>query len=191
MFHFFSVTFSVARLPEGLSHRRRNRQKRRQRSSLLLGDVLECRTSHLAARMIWRKVFGRIHSAKRPFFNSSFFSNHPGAKYAVQCAAWNSVPQTAATIFAFSTVCFFFYGQSLPWNRYNGTTVPSPVSGWTEGEIDPPPPPILLGLKEGWNGRLACLKIFPTTLSWWLGDAAKIMCVQLWKQVCTTHFFGD
>ena len=27
-------------------------QKRRQRSSLLLGDELECRTSHLAARMI-------------------------------------------------------------------------------------------------------------------------------------------
>ena len=38
-----------------LCHGRRNRQKRRQRSLLLLGDVLECRNSHLAARMIWRK----------------------------------------------------------------------------------------------------------------------------------------
>ena len=33
-------------------------QKRRQRSWLMVGHVLECRTSHLAARMIWRKVFG-------------------------------------------------------------------------------------------------------------------------------------
>ena len=45
------------------NHKWRIRQKRRQRSSLLLrGRILECRNSHLAARMIWRKVFGRtIH----------------------------------------------------------------------------------------------------------------------------------
>ena len=67
-----------------------------------LGDVLECRTSYLAARMIWRKAFGRtsilgggglvwyemddyqffrsIYSAKGPMFYSSISSNHPGAK---------------------------------------------------------------------------------------------------------------
>ena len=63
-----------------------------------LGDVIECRTSHLAAMMIWTKVFERsfisgwwwngvvwirwsiIHSAKRPIFYSSFSSNHPGDK---------------------------------------------------------------------------------------------------------------
>ena len=54
-------------------------------------------------------IFWSVHSTKRPFFYSSFSSNHPGA-------AWNwmnSVPQTAATIFAFSSVCFFFYGSLL------------------------------------------------------------------------------
>ena len=36
---------------------RRNRQKRRLRSLQLFGvDILECRTSHLAARILWRKV---------------------------------------------------------------------------------------------------------------------------------------
>ena len=55
---------------------------------LYIVRVSECRTSHLAARMIWRKVFGRcklddnpifrsIHFAKCPFFHSSFSSNHP------------------------------------------------------------------------------------------------------------------
>ena len=34
-------------------------QKRRQRSSLWFGNVLECWTSHLAARMIWTQIFGR------------------------------------------------------------------------------------------------------------------------------------
>ena len=67
-----------------------------------LGDVLECRTSNLAARMIWRKVcvrayileggglvwrepddhpfFWSIHSAKCPIFYSSISSNHLVAK---------------------------------------------------------------------------------------------------------------
>ena len=84
-------------------HRRRIRQKRRQRSSLQFGGP----TSHLAARMSWRKVYGRtfilggrwfgvvwigsssiffltIHSAKCPFFFSSISSNHPGDKSVVR-----------------------------------------------------------------------------------------------------------
>ena len=98
-----------------------------------LGDVLECRTSHLAARMIGRQVVGRISIwggwgfdvvwtrwssifLKHPFcqasaLRSSFSSNHPGAK---SSAAWhwmNSVPQTGATTLAYSPVCFFFLWQ--------------------------------------------------------------------------------
>ena len=71
-----------------------------------LGDILECRSSHLASTMIWRKVFEEhpfwegdglvwcepddhtffrsIHSAKCPFFFSSFSWNLPGAKSVVR-----------------------------------------------------------------------------------------------------------
>ena len=52
-----------------------------------LGDRIECCTSHLAARMIWRKALeehpfleGWWFSVVYPFFYSSFCSNHPGAK---------------------------------------------------------------------------------------------------------------
>ena len=62
----------------------RNRRKRRQRSSLLFGGrILECRTSHLAARMIWRKVFGRTTILGGWWFGvvwtrwSSIFLKHP------------------------------------------------------------------------------------------------------------------
>ena len=71
-----------------------------------LGDVLESRTGHLAARIIWRKDFRRtsilgdwwfgvvwtddhpffwsIHSAKSPFFYSSIYSNCSVAKSVVR-----------------------------------------------------------------------------------------------------------
>ena len=65
-----------------------------------LGDILECRTNHLAARMIWTKVFGRKSIwvgwwfgmvwtwwssiiPKCPFFYSSISWNHPGTKCVV------------------------------------------------------------------------------------------------------------
>ena len=97
-------------------HWRRLRQKRRQ------GDVLEYHTSHLAARMIGRKVFGRtsilgglvwceleghlffwsIYSDKCPFFYWSISSNHPG----------ESIPshkQQRRPLPYLSSVLFFFY----------------------------------------------------------------------------------
>ena len=113
--------------------RRRNSQKKRQRSSLLF----ERRTwmphypfsskYDLKVRF-WKNIhFGRVGfglvytrcsfifkkhpcSAKRPFFYYSFSSNHPGAK-SVECGMELNEfrPQTAATTFAFSSVCFFFY----------------------------------------------------------------------------------
>ena len=90
-------------------HGTRNREKRKQRSSLLSGGrilAIECRTSHLAARMIWRNFFKRtsilvwspddhsffwsINCSKRPFFYSSFSSNLLGAKSLVQHGIeWN------------------------------------------------------------------------------------------------------
>ena len=103
-----------------------------------LGDVRECRTSHLVVRMIWRKVFGRAsnlgglgglpvrcvvnqmiiqfsEASILPSVRSSihpFSSNHPGGK----SATWNlmnSVSQTSATTFAFSYVYFFFCSNIL------------------------------------------------------------------------------
>ena len=50
------------RPPSYSAYRKRIRQKRSQRSSLLFEEhtsVLECRTSHLT-RMIWRNAFGRM-----------------------------------------------------------------------------------------------------------------------------------
>ena len=51
--------------------------------SYWLGDVHECRTNHLAARMIWTKVFGRTSILVRWWFDmvwtgcSSIFPKHP------------------------------------------------------------------------------------------------------------------
>ena len=80
----------------------KNRREGKGRSRCWLGDVLECRTKHLAAKMIRKKFLGEhpfwqgglvwcepddhpffqsIHSAKQPLFYSSFSSNHPCGKY--------------------------------------------------------------------------------------------------------------
>ena len=78
----------------GGNHRRIIRQKIRQRSSLLVGwrTVLECRTNHLVARMIWRTVFGRTSILVGWWFHwfgavwtrlSSFFSKNPIRQVAV------------------------------------------------------------------------------------------------------------
>ena len=92
----------------GEIHRRRIRYERKQRSSLILWNVLESRASHLAARIIWRKVFGRTSILgkvvlkfgmvwtrlssifpKHPFHEVSVLQfilslNHPGAKSLVR-----------------------------------------------------------------------------------------------------------
>ena len=97
------------------------RQKGRQRSSLLVEGL---RTSHLAARMIWRKVFGMnqndhpffqsIHSAKYPLFCSSFSSNHPGAKWLVQHGIESIFSQSSSNMtFAFPSVWFLNYGEGF------------------------------------------------------------------------------
>ena len=83
-----------------------------------LGDVLECHTSHLAARMIWKKFleeypfwkgcwFGVVWTvrssifSKHPFQHCSFFyssvsSNHPGAKYLAWQGIESTVPQNSS-----------------------------------------------------------------------------------------------
>ena len=101
-----------------------------------LGDVLECPTNQLPARMIWTKVFGRtsilvgwlfgiwcepydhkfsqsIHLAKKPCYSihPSFFPNHTVENsYSAARNLTNSIPQTAATTFAFSSVCILLLG---------------------------------------------------------------------------------
>ena len=102
------------------THRRRNRQKRRQRSSLLFSSKEELKNSYWmdihfgrVVVLVWcelddHPLFWSIHSAKRPLFNWSFSSNDPGAKSFVQHNFWmNSIPQTAATTFAFSSIYLF------------------------------------------------------------------------------------
>ena len=83
--------------------------------------------------MIWRIFFGRTSILggwwwtrwspiflEHPFclfFYSSFSSNHPIVLNLYSSEKWNcmnSVPQTAATTFAFSSVCFFFYMWGEP-----------------------------------------------------------------------------
>ena len=120
-------------------HRTRNRQKRRQMSSLLFGGHLEYRTSHWAARMIWRNVFGKTSILGGWWLGvvgtrwSSIFLKHPFCQASVLlrisilffksswckiCSVWvtntvHSLPQKAATTFAFSSVCFFFFGGGM------------------------------------------------------------------------------
>ena len=113
-------------------------QKRRPRSSLLFGTVLECRTSLLAARMIWIKVFGPnihfgsvvvwccvtqmiIHLSAASILPNVRSSFHPFLQiilalnlYSVAWNWMNSVPQTETTTFAFSSRRYlsFFYSMS-------------------------------------------------------------------------------
>ena len=65
------------------THKRRIRQKRRQRSSLLFGGQFEYRTSHLAAKDDLKKSFWN-----NIYFGSVLFSyfsfNHPGVKSLVR-----------------------------------------------------------------------------------------------------------
>ena len=70
-----------------VSHWRRIRQKRRQQSSLLFGAL-----SHLATRMIWRKVFGRTSILGWRWFGVVWTKNHPffrNTHYA-KCPFFNS-----------------------------------------------------------------------------------------------------
>ena len=92
----------------------------RQRSSLLVRDVLECRTSHLTFWMDGGLVccdsddhpfFQRIHSAKYPFFYSSFLQ-------IILALDRQFCPQTqpAATTFTFPAglILTVFYEDMLP-----------------------------------------------------------------------------
>ena len=86
-----------------------------------LGDLLECRISNLAARMIWRKV---VH----PFLQIILVLN-------LNLNLINSMPQTVATTFAFSSVCFRFLQPTCPgsqeriWPR-TGCWHTAPRRGW-------------------------------------------------------------
>ena len=113
-----------------VGHIIRIRQKRRQRSSLLVADVLECRTSHLAPGWFkksmkrrtdtWRNgCFGKMddhpvhstpnhHSPKMDVLSKTFSSNHPCC-YITRSATFKYVPQPAATTFTFPAVWFLFY----------------------------------------------------------------------------------
>ena len=108
---------------DGSTHRRRIRQKRRQRSSLLIGG-LNCfhSMSHerFSTRMIWRKGWQEERTLDHPVHTTPkwiSFQNFPSNKHncyskwlvrhssTVQC-----VPRTAAMVF--SSVWFFFYGSA-------------------------------------------------------------------------------
>ena len=105
-----------------------DRREGKHTTSLLFGGLLcfEWRFRHLAARMIWRKVFGRasvlggglvwcepsdhpffrsIHSAKCTFFYSSFSSNHPGAKSLV----WQGIEWIPSPAISSDDLCLLFY----------------------------------------------------------------------------------
>ena len=41
------------------SHRRRIKTEEKAKVGCWLGDILQCQTNHLGARMIFKKVFGR------------------------------------------------------------------------------------------------------------------------------------
>ena len=105
--------------------------------------AVTCRTSNLAARMVWRTVFGRKSILGGWWFGvvwtgwSYIFPKHPIRQVSVlltsnhpflliilvlNLEAWNwinSVPQRAATTFAFSSVKFFFFGNILLTRIYN------------------------------------------------------------------------
>ena len=80
--------------------RRRNIQKRRQRSSLLFASE--------EWMIIWFKPHQTTTLPKWMFLQKLFFKS--SLMISGYSAAFNSVPQTAATTFAFTSVCFFFYG---------------------------------------------------------------------------------
>ena len=110
----------------------KDRREGKGRRCYWLRDLLECRTNHLASRMIWTKDFGRtsilvgswfdwndkrmiIHFSKASIPPSSLYSIHPFLQIILVEASvariWiNSVPQTAATSFALLLSLTFFYG---------------------------------------------------------------------------------
>ena len=98
------------------------------------GDVLECRSNHLAARLIWRKVFGRTSLFVGWWFGvvwtrwSTFFEGSipPSSLYSIfsllqiilvqnfYCsAARNSISRAAASTFAFSSTVYIMYPSSI------------------------------------------------------------------------------
>ena len=96
-------------LSDGTLHRRRNRQKRRQRSSLMF--------QFHAALMIWNKglieerTLGSMDASEKwMFFPKTFLPIIFAAKWLVR---HSSSPQTAATTYAFSSVCFLSYCMIL------------------------------------------------------------------------------
>ena len=115
--------------------RRRNRQKKMQRSLLLFGgrNVLYSSLTHyrFSTRMIWRKgliyveewMLGRMDASEKwmiiwfplhqatnlpkwMFFQKRFFKS---SLLLNGLCGIQDVPQTAVTTFAFSSVCFLFY----------------------------------------------------------------------------------
>ena len=80
-----------------------------------LGDIPECRANHLAAWIIWKQVFGRTSILVGLWFGlvwnggSSTFSKHTFHKVAFILLILFF--KSSATTFAFSSVCFFFYGE--------------------------------------------------------------------------------
>ena len=114
-----------------------------------LGDVFECRTSQLKARMIWRTVFGRtsilggwwfgvvwtgrsfsfiiIHSAKCSFFYSSISANHHVAKSVLRQGTKSILsPKEQRRPLPSFLYKFFFYAelpaQGGPWS--------TPTTSW-------------------------------------------------------------
>ena len=110
------------------------------------GRILEYLTYHLAARlMFWRNVLGKtspfggcvlvfIHSFKASFPPSSRYSIHPFFKsswWKTASAAmnWiNSIPQAAATTFAFSSVFIL-----LLWKQQSIDGMEALKNGWSGG----------------------------------------------------------